>query len=309
MTVQMPGRMMVATDRRGCCRLQVQLMRQIEKSQREWADGRRQRDKEILQLRRKVRSSYVSCQPMAIPQPAALGAAAVCWMDTAGSGGWAGLVMALWHRERLHQVLLQHALDGLPWNHKLKQPCCGAAGHAGGGADGAAGGADAAAGGGAASEAAGGGRLPEAAGELACLRFHDRRPCSQHCDRYTAQLCGCSEGVMPTCALPAAGCQKHCTSRNLGVLLSNQGSHVLTWGCRCVWRGCGGRPGRRARRRPPWSTTRRSASPTRARRCCATRRRGGLGWSRSWPPAARCASQSRLVLPACTAANAGLHPV
>lgn len=35
--------------------VQVQLMRQIEKSQREWADGRRQRDKEILQLRRKAR--------------------------------------------------------------------------------------------------------------------------------------------------------------------------------------------------------------------------------------------------------------
>ena len=32
-------------------------MRQIEKSQREWADGRRQRDKEILQLRRKVRKA------------------------------------------------------------------------------------------------------------------------------------------------------------------------------------------------------------------------------------------------------------
>jgi hypothetical protein len=67
---------------------------------------------------------------------------------------------------------------------------------------------------------------------------------------------------------------------------------VLTSGCRCVRRGCGGRPGRRAPRRPPWSTTRRSASPTRARRCCGMRRRGGPGWSRSSPPAARCAFQS-----------------
>ena len=36
-------------------------MRQIEKSQREWADGRRQRDKEILQLRRKVRRPLLLC--------------------------------------------------------------------------------------------------------------------------------------------------------------------------------------------------------------------------------------------------------
>jgi hypothetical protein len=61
-------------------------MRQIEKSQREWADGRRQRDKEILQLRRKVRSSYVPSQPMVIPNLQQLGQQPVCWMDMAGSG-------------------------------------------------------------------------------------------------------------------------------------------------------------------------------------------------------------------------------
>ena len=34
---------------------QVALVKQIERSQKEYAEGRRQRDKEILQLRRKVR--------------------------------------------------------------------------------------------------------------------------------------------------------------------------------------------------------------------------------------------------------------
>lgn len=70
--------------------------------------------------------------------------------------------------------------------------------------------------------------------------------------------------------------------------------HVLMRVCRCGLRGCGGSPGRHALRRPPWRPTPRSASPTRGRRCCVTRRRGGRGWSRSWPPAARC-----VAAPAC----------